>query len=104
MGRKAIDRTGEEKVNKFGSKIVISEYRGALDIDVYFPEYNWTFKHAQYQNFKNRNIKCPVCGKDVKVENVIDYDDYRIVAEDGRVFQYECSECGAFTQVFVNDK
>ena len=38
------------------------------------------------------------------VENVIDYDDYRIVAEDGRVFQYECSECGAFTEVFVNDK
>ena len=49
-------------------------------------------------------IKCPVCGKDVMVENVIDYDDYRIVAEDGRVFQYECSECGAFTEVFVNDK
>ena len=49
-------------------------------------------------------IKCPVCGKDVKVENVIDYDNYRIVAEEGRVFQYECSECGAFTQVFVNDK
>ena len=49
-------------------------------------------------------IKCPVCGKDVVVENVIDYDDYRIVAEDGRVFQYECGECGAFTQVFVNDK
>ena len=48
-------------------------------------------------------IKCPVCGKDIVVENVIDYDDYRIVAEDGRVFQYECSECGAFTQVFVND-
>ena len=48
-------------------------------------------------------IKCPVCGKDVVVENVIDYDDYRIVAEDGRVFQYECSECGAFTEVFIND-
>ena len=48
-------------------------------------------------------IKCPVCRKDVKVENVIDYDDYVIVAEDGRVFQYECSECGAFIQVFVND-
>ena len=49
-------------------------------------------------------IKCPVCGKDVKVENVIDYNDYVIVAEDGRVFQYECSDCGAFIQVFVNDK
>ena len=59
MGRKVIDRTDEEKVNKFGSKIVISEYRGALDIDVYFPEYNWTFKHTTYQSFKNRNIKCP---------------------------------------------
>ena len=49
-------------------------------------------------------IKCPRCGKDVKVENVIDYNDYVIVAEEGRVFQYECGECGAFIQVFVNDK
>ena len=49
-------------------------------------------------------IKCPVCGKDVVVENVIDYDDYRIVAEDGMVFQYECSECKAFIQIFINDK
>ena len=48
-------------------------------------------------------IKCPVCGEDVKIENVIDYNDYVIVAEEGRVFQYECSECGAFIQVFVND-
>ena len=48
-------------------------------------------------------IKCPVCGKDIVVENVIDYDDYVIVAEEGRVFQYECGECGAFIQVFVND-
>ena len=48
-------------------------------------------------------IKCPKCGKDVKVENVIDYNDYVIVAEEGRVFQYECSACGAFIQVFVND-
>ena len=49
-------------------------------------------------------IKCPVCGDDIKVENVIDYNDYVIVAEEGRVFQYECGECGAFIQVFVNDK
>ena len=49
-------------------------------------------------------IKCPRCNADCEIEEIIDYDDYRIVAEDGRVFQYECSECGAFTQVFVNDK
>ena len=24
-----------------------------------FPEYNWTFEHAHYNNFKRRNIKCP---------------------------------------------
>ena len=49
-------------------------------------------------------IKCPRCNANCEVEEIIDYDDYRIVAEDGRVFQYECSECGAFTEVFVNDK
>ena len=27
-------------------------------------------------------IKCPVCGNDIKVENVIDYNDYVIVAEE----------------------
>ena len=48
-------------------------------------------------------IKCPVCGKDVEVENVIDYDDYRIVAEDGVVYTYICPECDCYIQVFVND-
>ena len=56
---KKINRVGEEGINKFGSKMVIKEYRGCMDIDVYFPEYNWTFKHAQYTSFKNKSIKCP---------------------------------------------
>ena len=56
---KKIDRTGEERVNNFGSKMIIVGYRNKRDIDVYFPEYNWTFEHTTYQNFKNGNIKCP---------------------------------------------
>ena len=55
----SLDRIGEESINNFGSKMVIKEYRGCMDIDVYFPEYNWTFKHATYQSFKNEKIKCP---------------------------------------------
>ena len=55
---KKIDRTGEEGYNNFGSKMIITGYRSAADIDVYFPEYNWTFKHAQYTSFKNKSIKC----------------------------------------------
>ena len=54
-----IDRTGEEGYNNFGSEMIIVEYRKAIDIDVYFPEYNWTFKGATYQSFKKGNIKCP---------------------------------------------
>ena len=57
MGK--IDRTGEENINNFGSKMIIKEYREYKDIDVYFPEYNWTFKHATYQSFKKGTIKCP---------------------------------------------
>ena len=34
MGK--IDRIGEERVNNFGSKMVIKEYRKYKDIDVYF--------------------------------------------------------------------
>ena len=43
-----IDRTGEERLNTFGSKMIIKKYRKAIDIDVYFPEYDWTFEHATY--------------------------------------------------------
>ena len=56
---KKIDRTGGEGFNSFGSKMIIKEYRNNRDIDVYFPEYNWTFKHARYSNFKKGEIKCP---------------------------------------------
>ena len=48
-------------------------------------------------------IKCPVCGKDCEIEEIIDYDDYRIVGEDGMVYTYTCSECDCYIQVFVND-
>ena len=63
---------------------------------------NYYAKTSEHKSMEK--IKCPICGKDIKVENVIDYNDYVIVAEEGRVFQYECHECGAFIQVFVNDK
>lgn len=59
MGRNKVDRTGEIGVNNFGSEIIIIGYRKYSDIDVYFPEYDWTFKNATYQSFKNGEIKCP---------------------------------------------
>lgn len=59
MSKNKIDRTGEININNFGSEIMIIEYRKYSDIDVYFPEYNWTAKGVQYRNFKNGNIKCP---------------------------------------------
>ena len=53
-----IDRTGEERLNTFGSKMIIKKYRKAIDIDVYFPEYDWIFEHATYGKFKKGEIKC----------------------------------------------
>ena len=53
------DRTGEEKLNTFGSRMIIIAYRRCDDIDVYFPEYNWICKNIQYTSFKNGYIKCP---------------------------------------------
>ena len=49
-------------------------------------------------------IKCPRCNADCEIEEIIDYDDYRIVAEDGVVYTYTCPECDCYIQVFVNDK
>ena len=54
-----IDRTGEEGYNNFGSKIIIEKYESARDIDVYFPEYNWTCYHTKYLDFKRGSIACP---------------------------------------------
>lgn len=54
-----IDRTGERGINNFGSQMIIVEYRGCMDIDIYFPEYDWIFKNATYGNFKKGNIMCP---------------------------------------------
>ena len=58
MGSK-VNRIGEERLNNFGSKMVILDYRTNRDIDVYFPEYNWIAKNVIYQNFKKGEIKCP---------------------------------------------
>lgn len=57
MGK--INRTGERGINNFGSEMVIVDYRMNKDIDVYFPEYNWTAKNKTYQHFKNGKISCP---------------------------------------------
>lgn len=54
-----INRKGEKNYNTFGSEMIITEYRGCMDIDVYFTEYDWIAKGVQYQNFKKGNIKCP---------------------------------------------
>ena len=57
MGK--INRVGEERLNNFGSKMIIKEYRKWNDVDIYFTEYDWTGKNNTYQNFKNGKIKCP---------------------------------------------
>lgn len=56
---KEINRIGERNYNTFGSEMVIVNYNGCMEIDVYFPEFDWIFKHAKYNNFKKGEIKCP---------------------------------------------
>lgn len=53
-----MSRVGETRVNNFGSKIIITKYRNARDIDIYFPEYSWTAEHTTYQNFKKGQVRC----------------------------------------------
>ena len=53
-----IDRTGEVNYNNFGSKMKIIKYRNNRDIDVYFPEYNFTAENVVYCNFKKGNVSC----------------------------------------------
>ena len=54
-----VNRTGEVGYNNFGSEMIIIRYRTNKDVDIYFPEYNWTAKNKQYGDFKKGEIKCP---------------------------------------------
>lgn len=56
---KRIDRTGEEKTNNFGSLMRITKYRNNNDVEVYFPEYDYTKEHTKYSNFITGKLKCP---------------------------------------------
>lgn len=52
------NRIGEINYNKFGSKMVIKEYRNYDDVDIYFPEYDYTKEHVEYDKFKKGTIAC----------------------------------------------
>ena len=56
---KRTERLGETLNNNFGSEMIIVEYRKAKDIDVYFPEYDYTAEHVRYGDFEKGKIKCP---------------------------------------------
>ena len=58
MGRKIISKIGETKYNNFGSIMTIIKFNGQRDIEVYFPQYNYTI-NAVYSQFKDGTIKCP---------------------------------------------
>lgn len=55
---KRTERMGQTRINNFGSVMIITEYRKATDIDVYFPEYDFTVEHATYDAFEKGSIKC----------------------------------------------
>lgn len=53
-------RLREIRKNKFGSEMIIVKVhgRGGM-VDIYFPEYSYLLKNAQYGNFKAGTLKCP---------------------------------------------
>ena len=57
MGKQKIDRTGEQKLNKWGSLMTILEYNNTKDITVEFE--NGYKVYAQYNNCLKGNIKSP---------------------------------------------
>lgn len=52
------DRTNERAFNTFGSEMIITEYKSAKELTVYFPEYNWSCK-SRYKEFQKGWIVCP---------------------------------------------
>ena len=52
-------RVGETQINNFGSTMIIISYRNNRDVDIYFPEYDWTAEHKTYQDFKKGKVGSP---------------------------------------------
>ena len=52
-------RVGETKNNTYGSVMIVTRYRNNRDVDVYFPEYNWTANRVHYSSFTRGSLKCP---------------------------------------------
>lgn len=78
------NRLGEIKNNKFGSKMEIVRYERYSDVDVYFPEYDWTSYHTTYDEFKKGTIKCPYEPRFFGV-GYIGEGKYRTVDENGKI-------------------
>ena len=55
---KWVDHTNEQTFNTFGSKMIITEYKNAKELTVYFPEYDWSCK-SRYKEFQKGWIVCP---------------------------------------------
>lgn len=53
------DRLGEERLNNNGSLMKIVKYKNYNDIDIYFPDFNWTKYKCNYSNFINGKVRCP---------------------------------------------
>ena len=96
-----VDRVGERNINNFGSEmIIVNSYmkfndkhkRNYTYIDVYFPEYDWTFKSTTYSNFKKGLIKCPY-DRSVYGIGYIGEGKYKVSYENGkqtRVYRTWC--------------
>lgn len=53
------DYVGLERHNNFGSKMIITRSNTSKDIDIYFPQYDWTYKNSSMEAFKKGKVKCP---------------------------------------------
>lgn len=85
MGNK-INRIGEESINNFGSKMIITTYRKGNDIDVFFPEYDYTVMHKQYTHFKRGSISCPLENKKGKSRNKVNGDKIAWKEKDNLIY------------------
>ena len=53
-------RLGNEKYNKYGSRMIIVDYKDARYITVYFPDYNY-YKNTSWSSFNKGTVKSPYC-------------------------------------------
>jgi hypothetical protein len=86
---KVSDRIGQIGKNNFGSKIIITKYNNTKDIDIYFPDTNYTAYNREYKDFMKGRVSS-LYDKTILGVGCFGVGEYKSALNSKATNQYRC--------------